>query len=371
MNVARLYNVVGMYYVRLGDVNTASKHADMGYALAEKADDNVRRTRALSQLARISRLKGDFRAALELARRAQVFAGQIGNFYREIDAMEQEAIAWLSLGNFSQAADICAQARQLVVAAGLEGTQHEISVLSYEAGIFLYQTAYLKSRATLERILKYSSAERFVLFHGNSQVSIAMIDVALGRFKSEGELAAALESPRQIFASSGYWRGLPICDMVMGDFLFLNGRPSEALKIYDKCLGSFRGENVQMFSWCTQKLGDIALVRDVQSATHWATASLAYGKTTANKSVAAWALRSLGDIFREDGDDETSGSLFQLALEEFTHMGIYRGRAECLLRLGEIARRRGEDGRAASYSSQARDMFLEAGMVTEAREIDV
>lgn len=361
-----------MYYVRLGDVNRGSAHADMAYSLADAADDNLRRTRALAEMARCSRLKGKFSQALELARRAQWCATQVGSFFREIEALEEEAIAWLHLGNFSRAADICCRTRQLVIAAGLEGTQHEVNVLDYEAGVNLHRTAYLKSRAASELIVKYSSPEKFCMFHGNARVSIVVIDVLLGLFKSEDEVAAALEVPRQIFVSCGYRRGLPICDIAMADFLIAKGRTSEALTFYDKFLrSSLRGESVELLSWCMHKLGDITLRHDVRSTSHWATAYLAYGKTTANVSAVAWALRLLGDIFREDKDDETSGSLFQLALEEFTRMGIYRGKAECLLRLGEIGQKRGEYTVAKHYSLEARNMFRKSGMVAEAEKVQV
>ncbi|KAJ7858637.1 hypothetical protein B0H14DRAFT_3135413 [Mycena olivaceomarginata] len=325
-----------------------------------------------SALPTIYQANGKFSQALELARRAQWCATQVGSFFREIEALEEEAIAWLHLGNFSRAADICCRTRQLVIAAGLEGTQHEVNVLDYEAGVNLHRTAYLKSRAASELIVKYSSPEKFCIIHGNARVSIVVIDVFLGLFKSEDEVAAALEVPRQIFVSCGYRRGLPICDIAMADFLIAKGRTSEALKLYDKFLrSSLRGESVELLSWCMHKLGDITLRHDVRSTSHWATAYLAYGKTTANVSAVAWALRLLGDIFREDKDDETSGSLFQLALEEFTRMDIYRGKAECLLRLGEIAQKRGEHTVAKHYSLEARNMFRKSGMVAEAEKVQV
>ncbi|KAK7014224.1 AAA domain-containing protein [Favolaschia claudopus] len=363
---SRLHHVVAMYYVRLGDVNEASRHAELALSLADEADDNIRRTRALAEMARCHRLKGRFRDALELARRAQWCAGQVGNFFREIEALEEEAVALLSLGHFSQAAEICVRTRQLAIAAGLEGTQHEIVVLDYEASVYLHQTAYLKSRELSELMVKHSSADKFRLMHGVARVSVAAIDILLGGMESEDQVTAALAIPRQIFADCGYLRGLPMCDAVMADYLLISGRTAEALELYDKAIPSFRGESVELFCWCMHKLGDLSLrPHDVQSTTHWATTYFAYGNSTANRAAVAWGLRLLGEIFWMGGDDETSCSIFEVALEEFSSMVIYRGRAECLSRLGHLSQKAGEEIVAKDYFLEAQNMFLEAGMTAD------
>ncbi|KAF7369826.1 MYND-type domain-containing protein [Mycena venus] len=217
----------------------------------------------------------------------------------------------------------------------------------------------------------YTSPEKFPVYHGNSRVAIAAIHVALGVLQSDDAMAAALEVPRQIFTSRGYLRGLPLCDRVMADFLIAQGRTSEAIRMYEKWVLSSRGKSAESFSKYLLALGDITLRHDMESTTHWATICLAYGRTAANLSVVAWAFRLLGDIFREEADEETSGSLFQLALEEFTRMDIYQGRAQCLLRLANIARKRGEHIVATEYLSEAKEMFLKSGMAAEAKKIEV
>jgi tetratricopeptide (TPR) repeat protein len=318
-----------------------------------------------------TRLNGRLREALEFARRAEWFASRIGNFQHETQTMQELALCLLALGNFAQAADICGRARQLVIAAGFKKTQFEINILDSEANVWLYKTAYRESRSIHEYIAQSSSSEKFPLFHGFSRVTIAAIDVTLGLFKSEAEVAAVLEVPRQIFTSRGYLRGLPICDKVLADFAIANGRTAEAVQIYEKCVHSFRGKSMDSLFGCMRVLGDITLRNGVRSTTHWATTYLAYGKTTASRLIVAWALRLLGDIFREDGDDETSGSLFQIALEEFTGMDIYRGRAECLLRLADIVRKHGEHTAAREHLIESRRMFLKSGMVAEAEKVPI
>ncbi|KAJ7454947.1 hypothetical protein B0H11DRAFT_2244722 [Mycena galericulata] len=360
---------VATYYVRRGDITKASTHAEIALSLAEQADSDVQRHHALCAIAGYKRLKGKFREALALAREAQWLAGRIGNFQHETEALREEAMCCIGLGDFSQAVNICGRTRQLVIAGGLEGTMFDVSALDFEADVHLNKTAYVDSRKTLELMLKYSSPEKFKLFHGVTLVNIASINVILGVFNSEPEVLAAIELPRQIFTSHQYLLGLPLCDKVLADFLLSQGRKPEAKEMFEKCVGSVRGRFEDDVTTYMRILGDITLWHDVRSSSHWATTYLAHGRTNSSLASISWALRLLGDIFKENGDDETSGALFEVALQEFTRMGIYRGRAECLLRLAEIAEKSGAHEVRTEYLSEARRMFLKSGMVVEADHI--
>ncbi|KAJ7153422.1 hypothetical protein C8R43DRAFT_1126715 [Mycena crocata] len=366
---SRLQCIAASYHIRLGDANQASIHAALASSLADQADSDLRRYHALRVMASCKQVTGNFSEAMSLARRAQWFAGRIGNFSHETDALAQEAEACIRLGNFSQAAGICTRAQQLIIAAGLQGTASGIAILDLEGDIYLTKTAYLESRRALELLVRQTSNQNSPLFHANSLMTVASLDVALGVFKSKAEVVGALAVPRQIFTSHRYLRASPVCDKIVADFLITSGQTQEAVLLYEKSVGYFRREDVDFFSACLVKLGDITLRQEVRSTTHWATTCFACGKITANQAVIGWALRLLGDIFLKEGDDETSGALFQVALEEFTRMDIYLGKAQSLRRLAEIAERRGEYTVAAEQLSEARCMFLKSGLVGEAARI--
>ncbi|KAJ7452069.1 hypothetical protein B0H11DRAFT_2201393 [Mycena galericulata] len=366
---SRFQLTVAKYCMRRGDMRKTLIHADIALSLAEQADSDVGRNRALCVVSLCKRLEGKFQEALALAREAQWFAGRIGNFQQDKEALQEEALCCIGLGDFSQAVDICGRARQLVIAGGVEGTSLDVEALDFEADVHLNKTAYVDSRRTLELVLKYSSPEKFDLFHGVALLNIASIDVILGVFDSEPEVLAALELPRQIFTARQYLLGLPLCDRVLANFLLSQGRKAEAKEMFEKCVNSFGGRSEESFATCMRILGDITLWPDVRSSTHWATTYLAYGRTNSSVTAISWALRLLGDIFKEDGDNETSGALFEVALQEFTRMGIYRGRAECLLRLAEIAEKSGMHEVRTDHLLEARRMFLRSGMVVEAAQI--
>ncbi|KAK7055496.1 AAA domain-containing protein [Favolaschia claudopus] len=371
----RLQYAVTLYYIRQGDLTKASMHASLAYSLADQANDDIRRNRALCTISSCEHKRGRFRQALISARRAQRLANRIQNFQHETKAMEGEAQVWVALGDFPRAADIRGRMLKSVVTEGLQRTQFEIRLLDLEAEMYSHKTAYTEARKTYGLILQDSSLTRFPLFHGRSGVMIAAIDVILGSLQSKDEVVAALEIPRQIFISRGYLRGLPICDKVLADFLIGSGRMTDAIQLYENCARSFWDDSAEQLLLCMNKLGDITLRQSAQpedsrSARHWATTYLAYGKQTASMCVIAWAFRCLGDLaLASENDDATAQSLFLVALEEFTRMDIYRGKAECLLRLGSIARKQGGEALAQEYLVEAKQMFLNSGMVGEASRI--
>ncbi|KAJ7607386.1 hypothetical protein FB45DRAFT_1135441 [Roridomyces roridus] len=333
----QINRAAAIYYLRLGDMSRATAYAKASVTLAEKLSDNLLLTRTLHRLATCERVTGNFGEALVLARRAQYFAGRIGNFQHATQALQEESRCLVDLGFYSEAVDICSRALQLVIAGGCEGTQHHIGVLDLQADIQLQKTAYEDCRQTHELILKHTSPDKSALFHANSLMTIAGIDVDLGAFTSVDEVRAALDLPQRIFRDRGYLRGLPKCDKLVADFLLKQGRRREAAEIYEKCLRDPRGNDVETFPACLLKLGDITLwPGEVMATTRWAVTYLAYGRTTGSVPIVTWAFRLWSDIFRNEGDEQTSQALFRVALEEFTRMGVIRGRDECLSRLSGI-----------------------------------
>ncbi|KAJ7730680.1 hypothetical protein DFH07DRAFT_781522 [Mycena maculata] len=182
-------------------------------------------------------------------------------------------------------------------------------------------------------------------------MAIASIDVTLGALKSKDEVLTVLEIPRQIFTSCGYLNRLPKCDNVVADILLSDGRQPEAVQLYEKCVRSFRGE-IQDFFACMLKLGDIVLWEDVREHLR-----RQLGTLSSRGYIPARRRRS-------------NIRCAEAALEEFTRMNIYRGKAECFVRLGELALKSGQNTIAKEHFSEGRRMFLESGMTTEAEQID-
>jgi tetratricopeptide (TPR) repeat protein len=314
-------------------------------------------------MAVLKNTRGEFREGLALARSAQQFAAMVGNFRYETQGMKEEARAWVGLGNLAYGIEMCGQARKLVAAAGLEGSPAELTLLDFEEDIQLKKTDYPASRAINEIIVRSTSVDNLVLFHANSLANIISIDVKLGVLTSEDAVTAGLERTRQLFTSRGYVYGFSMCDRIVADVLASSGKKFAAREMYEECIRKARGASAAVVSTSLQKLGDIRLgLCDLSSTVRWATVYFAFAKNTGSVLYIAWALRLLGDISRNQGDDETASTLLQVALDEFTRMEIYQGRGECLLGLADIADQRGDRAVTLEYFSEARDMFEKSGL---------
>jgi hypothetical protein len=69
------------------------------------------------------------------------------------------------------------------------------------------------------------------------------------------------------------------------------------------------------------------------------------------------ALRFLGDVFLSAQDEETAENLFTVALEGFTYMDVHHARAQCMLRLGDLAKQRGDLLKARDLWATAHPLF--------------
>jgi hypothetical protein len=82
------------------------------------------------------------------------------------------------------------------------------------------------------------------------------------------------------------------------------------------------------------------------------------------------AFRFLGDVFLSNRDESTAEVLFTIALEAFTYMDVHRSRADCMLRLGDLARQRGDMGGAAAIWREARPLFERSQQTKDIGQID-
>ena len=97
---------------------------------------------------------------------------------------------------------------------------------------------------------------------------------------------------------------------------------------------------------------------------------LVYAQGKKNKRALHKALQFLGDIFLTQGDLNTAGSLFTVALDTFTYMDIHHSRAECMLCLGDISEQRGHLVEAVKFWKEARPLFERSLQTQKITQID-
>ncbi|KAJ7749456.1 hypothetical protein B0H16DRAFT_1725102 [Mycena metata] len=71
-----------------------------------------------------------------------------------------------------------------------------------------------------------------------------------------------------------------------------------------------------------------------------------------------------------EGDEFSAVSLFTLALDGFTHMDIHLSRAECMIRLGDVAQRNKDLLKALELWDTARPLFECSSQTKRVLDID-
>ncbi|KAJ6480998.1 hypothetical protein C8R45DRAFT_1100565 [Mycena sanguinolenta] len=84
----------------------------------------------------------------------------------------------------------------------------------------------------------------------------------------------------------------------------------------------------------------------------------------------SFALLFLGDVFVTDNDEDTALALYTVALEGFTFMDVHRSRAECMLRLGDLAYKHGDTTAAIVHWEMARPLFERSSQTKDIAKID-
>ncbi|KAJ7245557.1 hypothetical protein C8J57DRAFT_1524276 [Mycena rebaudengoi] len=82
------------------------------------------------------------------------------------------------------------------------------------------------------------------------------------------------------------------------------------------------------------------------------------------------AFRCLGQIFLAEGDDETALSLFNVALDGFTFMGVHRWRADCMVQIADILNGCGEAIKAIELWKAVRPLFECSSQMKDIIKVD-
>ncbi|KAF8151183.1 hypothetical protein K438DRAFT_1865311, partial [Mycena galopus ATCC 62051] len=102
----------------------------------------------------------------------------------------------------------------------------------------------------------------------------------------------------------------------------------------------------------------------------WPTVHLAFAYKSKDRLTLHKALLFLGDIFVIHHDEHTATNLYQVALAGFTQMDVHHSRAQCMLRLGDLADKHRCISEAINFWKAARPLFVRSSQAKDVAEID-
>ncbi|KAJ7479275.1 hypothetical protein FB451DRAFT_1172390 [Mycena latifolia] len=145
-----------------------------------------------------------------------------------------------------------------------------------------------------------------------------------------------------------------------------------AKTLFEECFNSSQGKIEDVMFVCLERLANTTRwgVTDFDWSSKWTVVYLAHSRNTYHKLDLHKALQFLGDIFLHNGDEETAHNLFVVALDGFTLMDVHRSRANCMIRLGDLAQRQGHLDDAVKLWHTARPLFELSLQAKDVAQID-
>jgi tetratricopeptide (TPR) repeat protein len=160
------------------------------------------------------------------------------------------------------------------------------------------------------------------------------------------------------------------CNLVQADMELRQKKFDLAKVKFQECLNSIWGADNQTISFGLERLADINVWPTSEWQSRWPVIYCAYAYNTKDKLALHKALLSLGDVFIANKDGETAANLYKTALEGFTHMDIHHSRANCMMRLGDLAAGQRCTSKAISLWETARQLFVRSSQAKDIARID-
>ncbi|KAJ7755510.1 hypothetical protein B0H16DRAFT_1828785, partial [Mycena metata] len=281
---------------------------------------------------------GDYSRGKTHARKGREMATSVPNFMLEAHCFRAEAVCCMALGQFIQAAELITRARERLALCGLQNGEQDRVCKSILGNIHFLKTEYAESRSLQVEIVQDTSADQTTTYP-YGLMNIAFIDVATG--VPEPNVTQNVDTARAIFHSTPLPHGLTGCAAVLAMLDLREGRTAVAKSVFEALYLSSRG-NQEVSLLCLERLADHAYqMNDLQTTARWATLFLGSTLKARNRLGIAQAIRCLSGIFSSNWDRTTALNLLDVALAEFSAMGIRRHEAECSLLRAKILENQG------------------------------
>ncbi|KAF7358750.1 ATPase-AAA-core domain-containing protein [Mycena sanguinolenta] len=366
---ASFYRVIGYYYFyHKSDVPKSMEFLERALELSRLSEDMRQQSSVLNCLAQIRWNMGDSTAAQTHAQEAGRLARLAGNLYVEAQALQVEATCYSVRGDYRYGITLLQDARNLVHRYGISGGSLDHTIMRCLAQIQLYKSEYAEARSIHAELVRTCSPEQDPYDYGTSLLNIAEIDLKTGA--ASQDVYEAIERARQIYDDFQHSIGLLCCDLISADLDLRNGDLVAARTGFLQCLSVSRGKIVEIVSYTLERLADSRLWSTGSWDSSWPVLYLVQSHTSHDNLALQKALYFLGDRFMIDGDWNTAESLFTLALEGLTHMDVHCSRAQCILRLGELAETKGDLTAATDFWKSARPLFQRSLQTEEVSRID-
>ncbi|KAJ7268546.1 hypothetical protein C8J57DRAFT_1717249 [Mycena rebaudengoi] len=368
---SRWYRALGVYFkFANSDLAGALQYFQTAYSLAESTGYPT--SSGYHALGSICGILLDARkplSALTHAKEAYRYAEHIGDIHGQAWSLHFQGKSHIHLANYQHAQHLLKKSKHILATLGHQqiGLNHRI--LNLQAEIHLVKSEYLESRKLQVAIA--SSCQATSYYGIITNLNVAIIDITTGVDSKiiHQNLDMTQSHLRALYGHPGRHTSL-IADFVAAELWLRDGALGTVNVLLEKCFASSQ-DFMGLALHCSERLGDLSTgMNDIRTTLRWSGIFLALALKCKEKLQTMQAFRCLGQIFSDQGDDETALSLFNVALDGFTFMDVHRWRADCMVRIGDILNNCGEVIKAIELWKTARPLFERSSQMKDVIKID-
>jgi hypothetical protein len=263
------------------------------------------------------------------------------------------------------------RAKELLSICGLSGSELDYYIRLNQAEIHIIKSECAQAKAIYSHVVETTSPDQNAYAYGCALLNIAGINIMTGQPTGKDEVCQHLGRAKEVFKDRNLEAEIAYCDMFWTDMEFKEGKLDFVKLKFSHYINAARGKDMQIMSFCLERLADVNAWQSVESQSIWPVIYLAH----AHKSKQKWdlhkALLFLGDLFISHEDEHMAQNLWTVALEGFTYMDVHCSRAQCMLRLGDLAKKRREISTAVEFWKSARPLFERSSQAKDMAQIDL
>ncbi|KAJ7696655.1 hypothetical protein B0H16DRAFT_1841143 [Mycena metata] len=336
----------------------------MAVSLAKSYENIIGQSTALVRLSWIKWNSGDYITAQAYAQEAQRLAKVSVILELEARGLYIEALCCQALGDYRECISLVKRARALQELCGLARGGRAYALMNCQAEVHTLKSEYVHACNLHRQFLQDYQGVR--LYHEAITLqNIAAVEVHMG--VSYNVIQEKISASQTIFNKTGNKVMMIACDTIQADLNLREGDISCSL--FCKCLKFGLGRFSEIVSYCLQRLADVTRWSPHHDPS-WSMILLAHSLKAKEKLGIYKALQFIGDVHLMQNDEVTAVNLFTVALDGFTYMDVHRSRAECMIRLGDIAKKNGDLLKALELWETARPLLECSSQAKRVQDID-
>ncbi|KAF8171341.1 hypothetical protein K438DRAFT_1852612 [Mycena galopus ATCC 62051] len=364
----KFYEAAGRYSLyHKGDVKQASQFLHKALEKSELCESSKQQCIVMFYLGCLKLSTGNYSAGMAYATAAQKVSKVAGHLYQEGSANYLGAQLYCHLGDYQKSMAQLHRAAELLHICGLsEGVlAHDITLARAE--IHLLKSEYPEARHLYCQVTETTSAEDNPFSYAMSLLNVAVIDMMISEAKED--IYHKLQVAQEILKRDSYIN-IAICGIVQAMVELGDEKFDSAKAKFQECLCLSWGKNAEFRNFCLEQLANIKAWPANMWEYKWPIIYLACASRSKGKLDLHKALLFLGDAFIANNDENSAANLYQVALAGFTRMDVHHSRAQCMLRLGDLANKCGCTSEAITFWETAWPLFERASQTKDVAQID-